>query len=305
WVDCGSKIYSLGQQWELPRKIPKDTNLLWVPHYDIPVFFKGKLMVTVHDLFHLAMPQFAGGPHKRFYARWMFNQVAKKASVIDVISQFTRDEWLRLVGKGEKKIRVIPNGVDESWFKIKQGKNPHSGPYFLYVGNIKPHKNLEKLFDAFEQIENQVPHDLVLVGQREGFIRGDYAIQARAGSFKDRVKFTVLIPAEQLKKYFSHAECLVFPSLYEGFGLPPLEAMACGCPVAASSAASIPEVCGKAALYFDPAKSRDIGEKMLRLVREKKLRKRLIAKGKSRAKVFSWDRCAGHTSELIDRALAE
>jgi glycosyltransferase involved in cell wall biosynthesis len=304
WMDCAAPIYSLRQQWELKRKIPNDTDLLWVPHYDIPVFYRGKLMVTVHDLFHLAMPEFTRGIHKKIYARWMFGQATRKAGAIPVISRFTKDELIRLIPVDENKVHVIHLGVDESWFKIQPAASPHPNPYFLYVGNIKPHKNLKRLLEAFRSVQNQTPHDLLLVGQKEGFISGDADVQKEALGFGGRVRFTGLVPPELLKQYFLHAQALVFPSLYEGFGMPPLEAMACGCPVTASTAASIPEVCGEAALYFDPLDLGDIAGKMLRLAREKELREELASRGKARAMEFSWEKCAGRTSGLMDVLLA-
>jgi glycosyltransferase involved in cell wall biosynthesis len=304
WVDCHSPIYSLSQQWELKVKIPKDTDLLWIPHYDIPLFYKRKMLVTVHDLFHLAMPRFVGGIFRRLYAQFMFGQVVRKASAISVISEFTKRELIRFTGVNPGKIQVIPLGVDPFWFELKREEEPNPRPFLLYVGNIKPHKNLARLLEAFELLKDKVPHDLILVGQKEGFITGDIEVQRRAESFDGRVKFTGRVSQEELKGYYTRAEALVFPSLYEGFGLPPLEAMASRCPVAASNAASIPEVCSNAVLYFDPYNPGDMAEKTLRLIREKKLRDELVQKGLERAKKFSWDECASQTSALIDKIAA-
>lgn len=300
WVDCDAPIYSLRQQVELARKIPRDTDLLWVPHYDIPAFYQGRMMVTVHDLFHLALPPFVESPLKRLYARWMFNRTAAKAGAILAISRFTQKELMRLVRVDASKVHLVYNGVDEGWFRPSPGENPRPRPYFLYVGNIKPHKNLKRLLEAFGLLKDRVPHDLLLVGKKEGFLSGDKEVQERAGLYGGRVEFTGEVPLERLRLYFRHAQALVFPSLYEGFGMPPLEAMACGCPVAASNAASIPEVCGDAALYFDPLDPRDMSEKMLRLAQDPALRKDLIQKGTERARVFSWDRCAEETGAVVD-----
>ncbi len=306
WIEVQSPIYSLSQQIELLKKIPKGTDLLWVPHFDIPVFYKGKMLVTVHDLFHLAMPRFVGGLHKRLYAQWMFRQTIRKASAITTVSQFTKRELIRFTGCDPKKINAISLGVDSSWFNRPKTKSPYPRrPYFLYVGNIKLHKNLSKLLTAFERIMDQVSYDLVLVGKKEGFITGDLAATEQAAALGNRVLFTGYIDDQTLKKYFFHAAGLIFPSLYEGFGLPVLEAMASGCPVAASSAASIPEVCGNAALYFDPNRVEDIAEKMLKLARDKKLRSDLKSKGFKRARLFSWEKCAAETNRLIDHLAAQ
>lgn len=304
WVECTSPIYSLTQQRELLRKIPSGTDLLWIPHFDIPIFYSGKMMVTVHDVFQLAMPQLMGGRLKHIYARWMFGQMNRKSSSICAVSEFTKGELVRLTGSDPEKIKVTSLGVDPSWFHIFRQKNPYSRPFLLYVGNIKPHKNLKRLLEAFGKIQNQIPHDLILVGKKDGFITGDGEVHEKAREFGSRVVFTGLVSDDELKQYFVHAEELVFPSLYEGFGLPALEAMACGCPVAASHAASIPEVCGKAVSYFDPLDSKDIAEKILKMIQDKKFRKNLKQRGLKRARVFSWEKTAKETNQVIDRILA-
>ena len=304
WVDCDSPIYSLRQQWEFHCKTPKDTDLFWSPHYDTALWRPGRLLVTVHDLFHLAMPQFVGGLHKRLYARWMFDRVAAEALGVLAISEFTRNELLRFAGVHPDRVRVILNGLDEGWFSQGRTEVPHPGSYFLYVGNIKPHKNLSRLVEAFGKLTSVFPHDLILVGQKEGFMTGDREVQEAAARLGDRVKFTGSVSQELLKAYYHHAEALVFPSLYEGFGMPPLEAMASGCPVLASTAASIPEVCGNAALYFDPMDLEDMGQKMLRILREPTLRQELIRSGRERAKAFSWNESAIKVSAYMDEIIA-
>ena len=182
--------------------------------------------------------------------------------------------------------------------------NPHKNPYFLYVGNIKPHKNLGTLIRAFNSLVEDFPYDLVLVGKREGFITGDSATILRAGEQSGRVHFTDHVDDGVLKQYMAHAEALVFPSLYEGFGLPPLEAMAAGCPVIASSAASIPEICGDAALYCDPHSSEDIAGKIRLLAGDVTLRNELRRKGVKHAKQFTWDSCIIETCRVVDGLLS-
>jgi glycosyltransferase involved in cell wall biosynthesis len=303
WKDCEAPIYSLRQQWQLLGCIPKDTDLYWSPHFDIPALYRGKLLVTVHDVFHLAMPELVGGPHKRLYARWMYGNAVRKADAIIAISQFTKGELVRLAKAPEGKIHTIHNGVDESWFQVPKGENPHPKPYFLYAGNIKPHKNLRRLLEAFRLVQDKVLQDLVLTGQIEGFLTGDDEVKRLAESFGGRVALVGTMALPELQRYFANADALIFPSLYEGFGLPPLEAMACGCPVAASTAASIPEVCGEAALYFDPLDVQEMADKMVRLVQDQGLRKELMAKGSKRARDFSWDECAQRTNAVMDQVL--
>jgi glycosyltransferase involved in cell wall biosynthesis len=303
WIEVNSPIYSLRQQWELFRKIPGDTDLLWMPHFDIPVLAKAKMMVTVHDAFHLALPEYVGGVHKRLYARFMFGALTRKADAVCAVSEFTRQELIRLTKIDPGKISVIHQGVDPSWFNIPAGPSPHTKPFLLYVGNIKPHKNLTRLIEAFGGVQGQVPHDLLLIGQKDGFLTGDPEVEKAARKLQGRLLFTGFLAEDQLKQYYTHAEALVFPSLYEGFGLPVLEAMACGCPVISSNAASLPEVCADAAIFFDPHDPRDIGEKILEVVGNTQLKQELRIKGLSRASEFSWDKTAEQTSRLIDHVL--
>lgn len=298
-VDYDAPIYSIVEQLKILSKIPKDTSLLWSPHYNIPLFYRGRLLVTVHDVFHLAMPQYVGGLHKRLYAKGMFAAVKQKADKIICVSEFTKRELVRLVGVDPNKIRVIYNGVDKSWFGIKANRCPHEKPYLLFVGNVKPHKNLVLLLEAFESIMAGIPQDLIIVGKKEGFIIGDKIVQEKAVKLGDRVHFTGYVNDEVLKQYYAHAEALVFPSLYEGFGLPPLEAMACGCPVISSNVVSLPEVCGDAVIYCDPYRPDDIAKKILFLTANLSLQSELREKGIQRAKQFTWDKCAEETATII------
>jgi len=302
-IMCDSKIYSLYEQYELKRNIQNHIDIFWSPHYNIPLLYKGKLLVTIHDVFHLAMPQYVKGLHKKMYARFMFNAVKKKASKIICVSNFTKNELIRLVGVDEKKIKVIHNGVDGSWFNITKTIKPNDKPYLLYVGNVKPHKNLNNLLNAFDLIKDCIPHDVIIVGKKEGFITGDKKLFDKASEFGNRVKFTGYVTDEVLKQYYVHAACFVFPSFYEGFGLPPLEAMAVGCPVIVSNVASLPEVCGDAALYCDPYNPEDIAEKIKLLIENPSLQEELRQKGLERAKLFTWEKCAKETMAVIEEVL--
>jgi glycosyltransferase involved in cell wall biosynthesis len=304
-IDCRSPIYSISEQYELLRKIPENTDLFWSPHFNIPILYKGKLLVTIHDLFHLALPEYVGGIHKQLYAKAMFSMVKRKASSIVCVSNYTMLELERLTRFYQQNIDVVYNGVDDSWFQIKKGENPHQKPYLLYVGNVKPHKNLFTLIQAFEIIKDKIPHDLVIVGKKEGFITGDHVVASKASGLGDRVRFTGFIEDEILKQYFAYANALVFPSLYEGFGLPPLEAMASGCPVIVSNTASLPEVCGDAVLYCDPRSPQDIADKIQKIIYDYSLRDTLNQKGLERAKLFTWEKCASETVSVIEEVLRQ
>lgn len=302
-VACDAGIYGVREQWALLNAAEK-ADVVWSPHYNIPVLWPGKLMVTVHDTFHLSMPQFVHGMHRQAYAKLMFRWLASKATRIICVSQFTAAELAKHVRVEPQRLRVIPNGVAPAWFS-HEGDAPYTRrPYFLYVGNVKPHKNLVRLLEAYASIEKQVPHDLIIIGKKEGFITEDVAVVKSAEAFGERVVFAGEVGDQQLKDYVKHAEALVFPSLYEGFGLPPLEAMAAECPALVSNVASLPEVCGEGALYCDPLSSRDIADKMLALVQDDALRSKLKVLGRARARQFTWERAAMHTATVLQEAIS-
>jgi glycosyltransferase involved in cell wall biosynthesis len=303
WISMKAPIYSIFEQLEIFEKTPLETDLFWAPHYNVPVFRKSKLLVTVHDVFHLAFLSRVEGFHRRLYAKGIFKYLTKNADAILTVSDFTRSELIRLTDADTKKITVIHNGVDESWFKVQFRERPHHKPYILFVGNIKPHKNLSRLLEAFGMIRNQISHDLVLVGKKEGFLTAEGKVFVEAEKFKDRVYFSGLVDEDKLKQYYAFADLLVFPSLYEGFGLPPLEAMAIGLPTLVSRIASIPEVCGTAAEYFDPYDSKDMSIKILKALKNETLRHELIQRGLEQARLFSWNQSALKTNLIIRNLL--
>lgn len=302
-VECRAPIYSVAEQLAVSRRTPGSTDLLWSPHYNIPLLYRGRLLVTVHDALFLAMPQYAGGSQRRLYVNVMFRALRRKADAILCVSDFTRRELVKLTGKDRGNLFTAHPGVDGSWFDVEKDRNPHLRPYLLFVGLVKPHKNLRALIEAFEEVKDEVPHDLVIVGNREGLITSDETVVIRAATLEDRVLFTGFVEEDLLRQYFAHADALVLPSLYEGFGLPALEAMACGCPVIVSDAASLPEVCGDAALYCDPRDPSDIAEKIQRLAGDAGLRETLRERGRARAELFTWEACAARTVEVIERVL--
>jgi glycosyltransferase involved in cell wall biosynthesis len=302
-IGARSKMYSLFEQIEIPRLIPHETTLFFSPHYPIPLGYKGKLLVTVHDAFHLAMPRIVGGWHKTLYARFMFSQVCKRASAIITDSTFTKVELKRLLPYELSNIYSIYLGVDSSWRGINLGKSPHHRPYLVFVGNIKPNKNLTRLVEAFTKILHTIPHDLILIGKKSGFITGDSKVLSLSEMHSDRIIFTDFISDENLKHYLVNATALIFPSLYEGFGLPPLEAMSCGCPVLVSNRASLPEVCGGAALYFDPEDVEDMAEKIRQIATDAALRDEMRVMGIHQSDKFSWEKTVNQTVKVIQNLL--
>lgn len=195
--------------------------------------------------------------------------------------------------------------MDRSWEEVETGSSLHPNPYFLYIGNIKPHKNLKNLIKAFLKVSDDIECDLVIIGQEKGLLTPDSEILSLLEKGHSRIYFKGFLSFDLLKRYMKQAYALVFPSLYEGFGLPPLEAMACGTPVIAANRASIPEVCGDAALYFDPENVDEIAEKLILISSDKSLSKKLIAKGLIQSKKFAWEKCAEQTMEVINKVLVD
>jgi glycosyltransferase involved in cell wall biosynthesis len=303
-IGLDAPIYSVREQVALPLRVPDGTDLFWSPHYNIPLAWRGRLMVTIHDLAHIALPEFVGGAHRRAYARFMFRRISRSAAAIMTDSEFTRKEFERLVGVRRATPEVVHLGVDPGWFQIAPSPSPHPGPYLIYVGNVKPHKNLGRLLEAFGQLPSSVKCDLLIVGKNEGFLSEDPAVRQGALRLGARVQLLGAVSQGLLKRYVAHAQALVLPSLYEGFGLPPLEAMACGCPAIVSRTASLPEVCGDAVLYCDPLDSASIAEAMSRVLTEPELRETMRCRGLERARRFTWERSARALLNIFDRVLA-
>jgi glycosyltransferase involved in cell wall biosynthesis len=165
------------------------------------------------------------------------------------------------------------------------------------VGNVKPHKNLISLIRAFNQVKDKLPYDLVIVGKKDGFITNDDELNSFFET-SERIQFTGFVDDNELKKLVHQADFSVFPSLYEGFGLPPLEAMASGTAVAVSNIPVLKEICGDAVVYFDPNDHQDIAETICKM-ENKGIRDELIGKGNQKAKQFTWEQCTDRTESII------
>jgi glycosyltransferase involved in cell wall biosynthesis len=301
---CRSRIYTAREQVELRAMARPRPDLFWSPNYNIPLAYGGPLLVTIHDVAHLALPEFAAGLHKQLYARTMFAATRRRATAILCDTAFTREEYSRLVGQPRGKTHVVHLGVDDSWRAAASLPPVRARPYIVCVGNVKPHKNLGTLVRAFARIKNSIPHDLVIVGRREGLRTADHAVEALAATLDGRVEFTGEIPLRRLQAYVAHAAVLVAPSLYEGFGFPPLEAMAAGCPAIASRIGTHQEVCGDGVEYCDPRDASDMGRCIERVVTDQGLRASLRELGTRRVAEFRWSTCAEQTSMLIAGALS-
>lgn len=303
-INCNSPIYSIAEQFDLIRKTPKSTDLFWSPHYNIPVLYRGKLIVTVHDLFHIADENDNQSIIKKLYAKSMLSKALRKSQIVFTVSNFTLSEMKKYKLPALEKVKVIHNGASYK-NTVKTGDN--MGQYILFVGNVKPHKNIKRLVAAYKILHtrHKIILPLVIVGETEKFITGlpGFRDEIYDSSWGKWIKFTGRVSADELIATYRKAAILVLPSLYEGFGLPPLEAMACGCPVVVSQAASLPEVCGDAALYCDPLNVDDIASKIHEVLSDNTLRKTLITRGYDRVNKFDWNVTAQKYVEYIESLL--
>lgn len=267
-------------------------------NYYLPPGVKGKKIVTVHDMTYKRFPETV-----RFRTKQMLNlnlkKSLKRADIILTVSEFSKSEIITYFPEVKDKIRVVYNGVDLDVFKPLLDKNIKIGiakkynlpeRYMLYLGTLEPRKNLERLIDSYYLLLkefNSVPK-LVLAGGK-GWLYNSIFNKVSTLGLEDKIIFTGYIDEKDVAPLISAAEIFLFPSMYEGFGMPVIEAMACGSPVLTSNVSSLPEVAGDAAVLVDPFSVEDIKNKLQLLLIDEALRKRLNKAGLKRAKRFSWD----------------
>lgn len=275
-------------------------------------------LITVHDLVrYLDLTGSEPLIHRpnlrdRFYLRLDYFGIRQAVHVI-AISRHTERDLMEHLGIPEEKISVVYNGLDHGLYRPVSGLRPVPYPYILYVGSEQPRKNVPTLLRALRRLkQDERFRDLKLVkigkpgGPEADFRRPVIDEIERLGLGPD-VIFTGYVPQERMPLYYSHAECFAFPSLYEGFGLPLLEAMACGCPVVSSNVSAIPEVVGEATIMVDPLDDASLAAGMRRILTDEACRRDLVARGLKRASLFSWEKAAREilqVYEQVDEELA-
>jgi len=312
-----SPIYSVSEQLELPRKIFR-VDGFWSPHFNIPILpvRARKRIVTIHDVFHLVFYDQLPLVQK-LYAKQMFRQIVRRADRIITVSNTSRDEICRYTTAHREDISVIYNGIDTGLFKIKTDKSSAKqiqkkyglpDRFILFVGSVKPHKNLKRLLFAFQKLHRRFDDiGLVVVGKYEGLVTADKEIAElirNDPALQNKVHFTSVVPMEELPFIYGLAYAFAFPSTYEGFGLPPLEAMACGCPTIVSNIPIMREICQDAAYYVDPLNADDIAGGLRRVLEDQALRQKLKSTGLRRVTHFSWKESAEKHISVIDKLLA-
>lgn len=301
----GSVYHSLAENLGFPdiSLVAGRCGLYHFPNFIIPPCAGGKAVVTVHDLSFARFPQYAEAKNlKRLEKR--FAATLARADAVITVSEFSKRELTALYGLSPDRVTVTSHGV--SIRPRPRPARPVPFPYFLFIGTIEPRKNLETLLDAWRILKGRSgarwTHRLFVVGHH-GWRCKPAKEQARDKGVESDVIVLDYVPDGELPDLYGAAEALVYPSLYEGFGFPPLEAMACGTPVIASTAPAIPEVVGDAALLCDPRDAEGFAEAMLRIRDDAALRARLAAAGPARARQFTWERAARETLALYRKLL--
>jgi glycosyltransferase involved in cell wall biosynthesis len=273
---------------------PVGTTLWWSPHFNVPLRRSGPLIVTLHDILPLVDPR--ADLITRIAARIWLARVRSAACNVICVSEFTRGQAVEHAGIDPGRTTVIPLGPKPP---PAAQQTPPLHPYILFIGLPKRHKNVGGLLRAFERIMPNFPHRLVIVGRRRGLRRVDASAIEHASRLGDRVEWREHVPENELARLLAGATLVVQPSFTEGFGLPPLDAMACGVPVLAAAAGALPEVCGDAAIYCDPRSPEDIAARMTQILGDAALRARMSIAGRQRAAHFSWALCADRTAAAM------
>ncbi len=308
--------YSLQEQTEFLKMLNEiDADLVHFTNFNHPVRYKKPFVVTVHDL---TLGQFASKEEswvKKKVYNYVIKRVSEQSKLVFTVSEFSKKMIAKTYNINPQKITVTYNGIDHERFypisntrKLKQLARDYKieKQYILYVGQWADHKNLPRLLEAFKKVDSAREHNglyqLVIVGRPRQYFD---AIKNKVAELK--LEKAVVLPGFvddcDLPALYNGARLFAFPSLMEGFGIPPLEAMACGVPVVSSDATSLPEVLEKAALYFDPENVDAIADALVKGLTDAALREQLVAKGLKQVQKYSWDKTAKETLEGYDKAI--
>lgn len=303
--------YSLGEQLRLTRQLKAaKLDLMHFTNFNVPLSYRDPFVVTMHDL---TLFDYSGRSRisrlKVFPMRLVMRHGARNSRQVITISQHQKKLITKTFGTPAEKISVVYEAADARFKRLPVAKveafrkeKGLAGPFIMYTGQWRQHKNLVRLLKAFKRISGRTTVDLVLVGKKDPAFPIIPETIAKL-KLEGRVRMTDFVEDVELPYYYSAATVFAFPSLVEGFGLPPLEAMASGTPVVSSNAAPMPEILGEAAEYFNPRSTKAIEEVLLKVLRSRSLRSRLSAAGTRQARTYSWQRTARQTAAVYDHVL--
>ncbi len=301
--------WSIPRSWTIGRlswemKFGKDIpDVLFVGAHTLPLLNPKKAIVTIHDI---GFEHFSEAYHwaDKLYHKLIIQLIKRVATKIITVSQFTKQDLIKTYGIPEKRIVVVMNGYDDRKYKLVpaskdslKDKYKIDFPYILFVGRLELKKNIPRLVEAFGLFKQKNPddkHKLVLVGTK-GLTFPLVEEQIKKFNLEKEIIFSGWVSDDDLPIFHNNADLFVFPSLFEGFGIPILEAMACGCPVICANTTSLPEVAGEAALMFDPLKVDEIVARMEQVLFNPEVAESLRVKGLEQVKQFSWRKCAEET----------
>jgi glycosyltransferase involved in cell wall biosynthesis len=310
WTPSHNRLEQLLLSLELPlRRL--DVDVLHSPDFIPPLRLNHlKSVITVHDLAFLRWPHFLTEDSARYYGQ--IDQAVERADHIIAVSHSTRDDLVNLLGVPTERITVVHEAADPLYRPVPaptaratlKGKYPLPEEFIFFVSTIEPRKNIGTLLRAYHHLRHHygVKAGLVLAGTI-GWLSDQVFDDVDALDLQDHVTFLGRVDNGDLLYLYNAARCLAHPAFYEGFGLPPLEAMACGTPVVVSNVSSLPEVVGDAALLVDPEEEEELAIALYRLLQDDELHASLVQKGLARAQVFSWERTARETMAVYRRVV--
>ncbi|MFA6526736.1 MAG: glycosyltransferase family 1 protein [Candidatus Buchananbacteria bacterium] len=318
-VHADFKVYGVFEQLLYPFLLYKyNLDLMHFAHFNAPILYGKKYIITIHDLIISHYPSSRATTLNPLLYKiklgayhFLINAVAKRAKKIIAVSQYTKNDIVKFLNVKSEKVSVIYEGVD-----LPKGdaaadvsildKLGIKGDYLVYVGSAYPHKNLEKLIEAFELLNKDYPDlQLVLVGKKNFFYKRleEFAMNNVSPRALERIIFAGYQADENVARLYQQAKLYVFPSLIEGFGLPPLEAQSYGLPVVSSDRSCLPEILGDSAIYFDPENTADMANKIKLALTDDTLRSKLTAKGYENVKKYSWSKMAVEIIDIYNKNL--
>ncbi len=302
------------QWWDqilLPQMANADgVDVFLSPYIKGPLRVRCPLVVTIHDLMDLVFPEYGSGAISRWLFKQMAVRVGRRADLVLADSQYSADDIARLLDLQRDKVEVLPIGLEERYKPVLDGvvlaqvqrNYAIDAPYIFYLGNFKPHKNVQALIEVYASLPETVRAEFQLVlGGREDRWRSERKAQAETLGLANRVRFIGQVEEGDMPALFSGAALFVFPSLYEGFGLPPLEAMACGTPVLCSERTSLPEVVGAAGVLFDPDNKEAWSQALSALLEDSAAREKMAENGLQRAQLFRADALCERQMQLLEK----